>query len=91
MASNSGAYTYAAGFPEPRSATNYLVDVVFERNAASLSAVERRPAADATGAARDTTVDLWVSAPLAAGATMQVVRSGQPIAGSTCSAAASSG
>ena len=71
------------GFPGAQVGTNYLVDVVFERNAASLSAVERRPAADATGAARDTTVDLWVSAPLAAGGTMQVVRSGQPIAGST--------
>ena len=43
VASDSGAYTYGTGFPGATVSTNYLVDVVFERNAAALTVAQRRP------------------------------------------------
>ena len=41
---DAGSYTYGTGFPETRSSSNYLVDVVFERPAPQLAIASQDPA-----------------------------------------------
>jgi Domain of unknown function (DUF4082)/Bacterial Ig-like domain/Bacterial Ig domain len=81
VASNSGSYTYGAGFPNQRSTANYLVDVVFERDAVAVSA--RGPAAGATDVDRSSAVNLWMTGPIGAGASIQVAKAGVTIPGTT--------
>jgi hypothetical protein len=85
-ASNNGRYLYASGGGFPGytyGAANYFVDVVFERAAASLSVDSRTPAAGADQVSLSAKPSITVSAPLASGWSVQVTRSGVPVAGTS--------
>ncbi|WP_374458216.1 DUF4082 domain-containing protein [Nocardioides sp.] len=83
-ASNNGRYLYASGGGYPGytyGAANYFVDVVFERAAASLTVDSRTPASGADQVSLSAKPSITVSAPLASGWSVQVTRSGVPVAG----------
>lgn len=85
-ASNNGRYLYAAGGGYPGytfGAANYFVDVVFERAAASLSVDSRTPASGADQVSLAAKPSITVSAPLATGWSVQLTRSGVPVAGTS--------
>nr|WP_246378118.1 DUF4082 domain-containing protein [Nocardioides ginsengisegetis] len=85
VASDSGAYTYAGGFPGFTSTTNYLVDPIFAPPAPPLSVVSQDPAPGAVNVPRATPLTVTFSDPVNPGATMAVTQqpSGTPITGTT--------
>ena len=67
-AGNNGRFMYGGGYPEySYLSTNYFVDVVFARDAATLNVSDRSPSAGATGIDLDFTPSLRVSDRLATG------------------------
>ncbi len=83
MAGNSGAYTYAGGFPSSRSGSNYLVDVMFERLPAAIDVAAQNPAPGALDVPRTSSVGVWFSAPIKPGHQLAVSVNGTAIAGTT--------
>ena len=84
-ATNNGRYFYGVdgGFPVSSwGATNYFVDVVFERTGA-MSVTGLAPASGSTDVSRSTTVSATFSAPLATGYEFDVSAGGSPVAGTT--------
>ncbi|NPC97950.1 DUF4082 domain-containing protein [Nocardioides sp. zg-DK7169] len=79
----SGSYTYGTGFPSSRSASSYLVDVVFERAAAAIAVEAQDPPAGALDVPRTQPVRVWLSSPIAPGATLGVSVVGFPVPGTT--------
>ena len=83
---NNGRYLYGAagGFPSfTWGATNYFVDVVFERAAATISVTDRDPVANATGVETSTRPAITFSAEVAAtGWSMSVSAGGSAVPGS---------
>lgn len=83
----SGAYTYGTGFPGSTSASNYLVDVLFERGAPTVAIAAYDPAPGALDVARRSPVKVTFTEPIVAGASLTVRPAGDPaatpIAGST--------
>ena len=72
VSSTAGAYSYADGFPGNRSATDYGVDLVFERAAPEISVVTQSPAPGALEIPRAAPVVVTFSAPVRPGATLEV-------------------
>lgn len=85
VTSSAGAYTYGTGFPSNTAATSYLVDVVFEKGAPTLSVTSQSPAPGALDVPRGTAIELTVSDPLASGYAVAVTQqpSGQSLGGTT--------
>ncbi|MET0523639.1 MAG: DUF4082 domain-containing protein, partial [Nocardioides sp.] len=83
VSSTSGAYTYGSGFPSASSASNYLIDVVFERDPAPLTVVDRSPADGATGVRRGSTVKVELFTPVADGYDLSLTTSAGAVPGST--------
>ncbi|MDT0188238.1 DUF4082 domain-containing protein [Microbacterium sp. ARD31] len=84
--SNNGRYLYGSsgGYPGYTfGAANYFVDVVFERAAASLTVDSRTPASGADQVSLSAKPSITLSAPLAAGWSVQVTRNGVPVAGTS--------
>ncbi|KQV77995.1 hypothetical protein ASC64_04095 [Nocardioides sp. Root122] len=84
--SNNGRYLYASGGGYPGytyGAANYFVDVVFERAAASLTVDSRTPAPGADQVSLSAKPSITMSAPLATGWSVEVTRSGVPVAGTS--------
>ena len=83
-ASNNGRYYYSStgGFPAyTHAASNYFVDVLFARAPAALSVDSRTPDPGAGSVSLAVKPSITLSAPLAAGWSMDVTRSGVPVAG----------
>lgn len=83
-ATTNGRYFYSSvgGFPAyTYGAANYFVDVLFERAPASMTVESRTPAPGADSVSLAAKPSLTVSAPLAAGWSMELTRSGVPVAG----------
>lgn len=83
-AANNGRYLYASGGGFPTfswGASNYYVDVVFEREAASIAIDSRSPAPDATDVAVTAKPSVTLTAPLATGWTMSLASGSTPVAG----------
>ncbi len=72
VAPGAGSYTYGAGFPSASSQQNYMVDVVFERPAPAIAVESQDPAPGAVAVPRSSTVRVWFTQPIAAGASMTV-------------------
>lgn len=83
VTSTAGAYTYGAGFPGSTSATSYLVDVVFEKGAPTLSITGQDPAPGAVAVPRQTPITVSFSSAIGPGYTMVVKQGGTAIAGAT--------
>ncbi|KQW49458.1 hypothetical protein ASC77_08845 [Nocardioides sp. Root1257] len=85
VTSTAGAYTYGTGFPSTSASTSYLVDVVFQKGAPTISVTSQAPAPNAVDVPRGTTIGIQVSDPLASGYAVAVTQqpSGQAIAGTT--------
>lgn len=81
VTSTAGAYTYGTGFPSTTTSTSYLVDVVFEKQAPTVSVVAQDPPAGAVDVARDSSVRVWLSTPVRAGATLAADAQGATIPG----------
>lgn len=81
--SNGGAFTYGSGFPDSRSSTSYLVDVVFERAAPQIAITAHDPAPSAIDVPRSTTIGVWFDDAIQPGAAMTVTNGGTPISGTT--------
>jgi hypothetical protein len=83
-ATNNGRYFYASGGGFPAytyGASNYFVDVLFERAPASLTVESRTPSADAGAVSLTAKPSLTVSAPLGTGWSMTLTGGGTPVAG----------
>ena len=84
VAAGAGAYTYGTGWPDNNSATNYMVDVMFEKGPPTISVTSQDPAPGAVGVARGTPIKVGFSNPItSSGYSMQVTAGGSPVAGTT--------
>lgn len=82
--SGNGRYLYAAGggFPTYSSGgANYFVDVVFQREAASIAVDSRSPASGAAEVGAATKPSITLTAPLAAGWSMTLTNGAAAVAG----------
>jgi hypothetical protein len=86
-AGGAGVYSYADAAPTNRSATNYLVDVVFKPSADPLVLTAGVPLAGDPGTALDSSISAAFSVPLAAGAGLRLSAGGQDVAGTTSTSA----
>ena len=82
VASDSGAYTYGAGFPSASSPSNYMVDVVFAKSASPLTVVAQEPAPGAVEVSRGAKVKVTFSTAVNAGSTMTLKQGATTIPGS---------
>lgn len=82
---DGGRYVYGGTYPERKSTSGYLVDVVFERGGPVLGVSSRAPAAGATDVPGDTTVSGVFSSAIVAGSAAFSVRGpdGGHVAGQT--------
>jgi hypothetical protein len=80
---NGGAYTYGTGFPDQRSSSSYLVDVVFDRQPDAIAVAGQDPAPGAVGVGRQKAVQVWFTQPIRAGASLSAKVGGQAVAGTT--------
>ncbi|WP_434316135.1 N,N-dimethylformamidase beta subunit family domain-containing protein [Leifsonia sp. P73] len=78
-----GRYSYADGFPNTASTSNYLVDVVFATPADPLTVVSESPAGGAVGVSPATPVSITLSSPIISGYALSVSAGGTPTAGTT--------
>jgi len=83
VAADSGAFTYADGVPGARSASNYMVDPVFERPVPSIAIASQDPAPGAVGVPRGSQIIVGFTNSLAAGYSLAVSTGGTAIAGTT--------
>ncbi|QWF21450.1 DUF4082 domain-containing protein [Nocardioides sp. LMS-CY] len=83
VTSSAGAYTYGSGFPSSTSPSSYLVDVVFEKGAPTLTVTGQDPAPGALSVPRQTPITVSFSSAIGAGYTMAVKQGSTAIAGST--------
>jgi hypothetical protein len=79
--SGAGVYTYAAGFPNTRTGTNYLVDVVFQKPPAAIAVAGQSPAPGAVDTDRDDPVKIWFTNAIKSGWSMSVKAGGSAVAG----------
>ena len=80
--SKSGSFTYGTGFPSTSSASNYLVDPMFEPPRPSITVTSQDPAPGAVDADRGASVVVRFSAPLAPGYSLAVDQGGASLPGS---------
>ena len=83
-AADNGRYLYAAGGGFPSfswGSANYFVDVVFEREAATIAVDSRTPGAGATDVDLDAEPSITLTAPLANGWDLAVASAAGPVAG----------
>lgn len=81
---SAGSYTYGTGFPDSRSSTSYLVDVVFARPAPQIAITSQDPAPGAVDVSRTTSVSVWFSDTIAPTGYSMVLKQGTTaIAGTT--------
>jgi hypothetical protein len=81
VAAQAGSYTYGTGFPSSRSTSNYLVDVVFNRPAATIAVSALDPPAGSVDADRDRPVKVWFTVPIQPGASLTASAGGSPVPG----------
>ncbi|GGU07128.1 hypothetical protein GCM10007979_00890 [Nocardioides albus] len=84
-ATSNGRYLYGAagGFPTfDWGATNYFVDIVFERDAPTIGVTERDPTPGATGVEAAVDPSITFSSAVANGWSMSVTANGSSVAGS---------
>ncbi len=82
-ASDSGAYTYASGYPGSTSSTSYMVDVVFTADAPALVVTNQNPEPGAPGASTTSPVSVTFSDPLASGAHLALAGPAGAVAGTS--------
>lgn len=80
---DSGSYTYGTGFPSSRSATNYLVDAVFEKPAPQIAVAAQDPAPGAVDIPRNTDIGIWFTNSAKPSYTMTVKHGTTTIAGTS--------
>lgn len=83
--SGNGRYLYATGGGFPTyswGGANYFVDVVFQREPATIAVASQSPAAGATGVAVTTAPSITLTAPLAPGWSMRLANGTTAVAGS---------
>ncbi len=81
---DSGAYTYATGYPDAKSSTSYFVDVLFTATGnAPLAVVSRSPVSGAVGVASSSVVSVSFNQALATGASVGLTAGGVAVAGSS--------
>ncbi|MGN8244871.1 DUF4082 domain-containing protein [Cellulomonas soli] len=78
---DSGAYTYADGYPGSSSSTSYMVDVVFTRDRTALTTTSLSPAAGQTAVDVDASVSASFNLALTDVSTLTVSAGGSPVAG----------
>ncbi|WP_406023673.1 DUF4082 domain-containing protein [Nocardioides sp. NBC_00850] len=83
VTSTAGAYAYGTGFPAATSPSSYMVDVVFEKGAPSLTMTSRSPVPGAVEVPRSTNVVASFSSAISSGYSMSATSGGQPIPGTT--------
>ncbi|MBG6098198.1 DUF4082 domain-containing protein [Nocardioides luteus] len=83
VTSTAGAYAYGTGFPAATSPSSYMVDVVFEKGAPTLTMTSRSPVPGAVEVPRSTNVVASFSSAINSGYTMSVTSGGQPVQGTT--------
>jgi len=84
VTSSAGMYSYAGGFPGAQSASNYMVDPVFQKPAPSIAMTATKPAAGAVDVPRGTSVSAWFSVPInSSGYSLTVKQGSTTIAGTT--------
>ena len=81
--SDSGAFTYAGGYPGSTSSASYMVDVVFAQESAPLAVVAQSPAPEQLGVAVGAPVSVTFSAALASGARITLAAGGVAVDGSS--------
>lgn len=82
VTSSAGAYTYGTGFPGETSASNYMVDVVFDKVAPQIALAGQEPAPGAVQVPRGSKVKVGLTAAVSPGWTLAVSIGGTPVAGS---------
>lgn len=83
-APDSGAFTYASGYPGSTSSTSYFVDVIFAPDDVALTVTGQTPAPGELAASATAPVSASFSLPLAAGAALAVTGpGGAAVAGSS--------
>ena len=80
-APDSGAYSYADGYPGSRSSTSYLVDVVFTKAAEPLSVLVQSPAPAEPGAPTTAPVSITFNTAVADGAVLGLAAGTSAVAG----------
>ncbi len=84
VVSSAGSYNYSDAFPGSSSASNYLVDPIFEKLAPTISVVAQSPAPGAVGVERTSTIRTWFSDPISTTGYSMAVRQGSTaLAGAT--------
>ncbi|WP_448631427.1 N,N-dimethylformamidase beta subunit family domain-containing protein [Cellulomonas soli] len=78
---DSGAYTYADGYPGSTSSTSYMVDVVFTRDRTALTTTALSPAAGQTAVDVDTGVSASFNLALTGASTLSLSAGGTAVAG----------
>lgn len=82
-APDSGAYSYAGGYPGSRSSTSYFVDVVFTKAPEPLAVLTQSPVAGEPAASTDGAVSITFNTALAPGATLSLTAGTAAIDGTT--------
>lgn len=80
--SSSGAFTYGTGMPTNPIASNYLVDVVFEKVAPTLEITAQDPIPGALDVPRGDPIRVWFSAVVTSAASLTAKIGNTPVAGS---------
>lgn len=80
---NGAQFTYADGYPDRSSSTNYLVDVVFDRGPAPLTMVGQTPPPGSVGAPVDSVISATYSKELVDGVQVAVTANGIVVGGTT--------
>ncbi|GAA3796642.1 DUF4082 domain-containing protein [Cellulomonas soli] len=78
---DSGAYSYADGYPGSTSSTSYMVDVVFTRDKTALTSTSVSPAAGQTAVDVDSAVSASFNLALSDAATLSLAAGGTSVAG----------
>ncbi|SDK96853.1 Ig-like domain-containing protein [Nocardioides sp. YR527] len=83
VSSTAGAYTYGEGFPGNSSASSYMVDLVFQKGAPTLTVTAQSPAPGAVSVPRGTNITVGFSSAITSGYQMNVSGPSGPIAGTS--------
>ena len=83
VTSTAGAYAYGTGFPAATSPSSYMVDVVFEKGAPTLTMTSRSPVPGAVEVPRGSNVVASFSSALSSGYSVSATSGGQAIQGTT--------
>ncbi|MDR7309239.1 hypothetical protein J2S40_000297 [Nocardioides luteus] len=83
VTSSAGAWSSGESFPGNSSASSYLVDVVFEKGAPTLTMTAQSPAPGAVSVARGTNITVGFSSAITTGYQLTLSGPSGPIAGTT--------